>query len=72
VRRLLGLIMLLLAAGTLSPAAVAAAPGPAASSRNVRCPDLDVPVDAAHNPRALRYIVDYLPTERSSTAGSWS
>jgi hypothetical protein len=63
VRRLLGMIMVLLAAATVSPAAVAAAHRPAG-----RVPQrfavrlVDVPVDAAHNPRALRYIVDYLPT----------
>jgi hypothetical protein len=63
VRRLLGMIMLLLAAGTVSPAAFAAAhrPGGQVPQRfGVRL--VDVPVDEAHNPRALRYIVDYLPT----------
>jgi hypothetical protein len=63
VRRLLGMIMLLLAAGALTPAAVAAVhrPGGRPPQRfGVRL--VDVPVDAAHNPRALRYIVDYLPT----------
>jgi hypothetical protein len=63
VRRLLGIIMLLLAAGTLSPAAVAAAHRPAGrvpQRFGVRL--VDVPVDEAHNPRALRYIIDYLPT----------
>ena len=62
-RRLLGIIMLLLAAGTLSPAAVAAVHRPAGripQRFGVRL--VDVPVDEAHNPRALRYIVDYLPT----------
>ena len=62
-RRLLGMIMLLLAAGTLSPAAMAAAHrpvGPVPQRFGVRL--VDVPVDEAHNPRALRYIVDYLPT----------
>jgi len=71
VRRLLGIIMLLLAAGTLSPAAVAAAHRPAGrvpQRFGVRL--VDVPVDEAHNPRALRYIVDTCPRERSSTAGS--
>jgi hypothetical protein len=65
VRRLFGMIMimLVLAAGTLSPAAFAAVRQPA-----VLAPDqfgvrlVDVPVDEANNPRALRYIVDYLPT----------
>ena len=62
-RRLFGMIMLVLAAGTLSPAAVAAvrpAVGPAPHQFGVRL--VDVPLSAAHNPRALRYIVDYLPT----------
>ncbi len=62
-RRLLGTIMLLLAAGTLSPAAIAATHRPAGQIPQrfgVRL--VDVPVDEAHNPRALRYIVDYLPT----------
>jgi hypothetical protein len=63
VRRLFGMIMLVLAAGTLSPAALAAVhrpAGPAPHQFGVRL--VDVPVSAAHNPRALRYIVDYLPT----------
>lgn len=61
-RRLFGMIMLVLAAGTLSPAAVAAVhrPGPPPHSFGVRL--VDVPVSEAGNPRALRYIVDYLPT----------
>ena len=62
-RRLLGMIMLVLAAGTLSPAAVAAAHRPVGrvpQRFGVRL--VDVPVDKAHNPRALRYIIDYLPT----------
>jgi hypothetical protein len=63
VRRLLGLIMLLLAAGTLSPAAVAADPRPGGQlPQRFGVQLADVPVDAARNPRALRYIVDYLPT----------
>lgn len=62
-RRLLGMIMLVLAAGTLSPAASASASrpaGPAPQRFGVRL--LDVPVSEASDPRALRYIVDYLPT----------
>ena len=62
-RRLFGMIMLVLAAGTLSPAALAAVHRPAVPpphSFGVRL--VDVPVDEANNPRALRYIVDYLPT----------
>jgi hypothetical protein len=68
VRRLLGMIMLVLAAGTVSPAAVAAAAtqppaGPAglgAQRFGVRI--VDVPASAVNDPRALHYIVDYLPT----------
>ena len=64
-RRLLSMIMLLLAAGTLSPAVVAVAAihrpiGPAPQRFGVRL--FDVPGSAANNPRALRYIIDYLPT----------
>ena len=64
-RRLLSMIMLALAAGTSSPAVVALAaihrpPGPAPQGFGVRL--ADVPGSAANNPRALRYIVDYLPT----------
>jgi hypothetical protein len=65
VRRLLGLIMLVAAAGIVSPAAVAVAAihrpaGTAPQRFGVRL--VDVPVDEANNPRALRYIIDYLPT----------
>jgi hypothetical protein len=65
VRRLLSMIMLLLAAWTLSPAVVAVAAihrpiGPAPQRFGVRL--FDVPGSAANNPRALRYIIDYLPT----------
>jgi hypothetical protein len=65
VRRLFGMIMimLVLAVGTLSPAAFAAVHrpvSPAPHQFGVRL--VDVPVDEANNPRALRYIVDYLPT----------
>jgi hypothetical protein len=64
VRRLLITLMLIAAAGTLVPAAAAlAATSPAAGSAlqrfGVRL--VDVPVSEAHNPRALRYIIDYLP-----------
>ncbi len=64
-RRLLSMIMLALAAGTLSPAVVAVAAihrptGPAPQRFGARL--VDVPVSAANNPRALRYIIDYLPT----------
>jgi hypothetical protein len=64
VRRLLSTLMLTAAAGTLLPAAAAlAATSPAARPAlqrfGVRL--VDVPVSEAHNPRALRYIIDYLP-----------
>jgi hypothetical protein len=64
VRRLLSTLMLAAAAGTVVPAAAAvAATSPAARPAlqrfGVRL--VDVPVSEAHNPRALRYIIDYLP-----------
>ena len=64
-RRLVGTVMLAVMAGTATPAAAAAAAavkpktGPV-QRFGVRL--VDVPVVAAKNPRALRYIVDYLPT----------
>ena len=67
-RRLLRLIMLAVVAGTAvhattASAAATAAARPAASPGpqrfGVRL--VNVPVSEAHNPRALRYIVDYLP-----------
>ena len=61
-RRLPGVLGLALAAGTLVPAAGAAAgavPSPAPQRFGVRL--VDVPVAEAHNPRAYRYIIDYLP-----------
>jgi hypothetical protein len=65
VRRSISAIMLALAAGILILAASAAAsaqllaaPGP--QSFGVRL--VDVPVSEATNPRALRYVIDYLPT----------
>src|SRR5262249_4741131 len=69
VRRLLRACMLALAAGIAIPAAAAhAATGtaahgstdPASQTLGVRL--VDVPVAEAHDSRALRYIVDYLPT----------
>src|SRR5580698_11071734 len=55
--------MLAAAAGTLVPAAAVAATSPAARPAlqrfGVRL--VDVPVSEAHNPRGLRYIIDYLP-----------
>lgn len=61
-RRLLGIIVLAVAAGTLSPAATAVASPtpPGAQGFGVRL--VDVPVSEARNPRAYRYIIDYLPT----------
>ncbi len=58
-RRLLITIMLA-AAGILTPAAALAgtAHGPAVQRFGVRL--VDVPVSEAHNPRALRYIIDYV------------
>lgn len=66
-RRLLGVIMLVLTAGAVSPAVAATAAGHRQSGSppqrfGVRL--VDVPVSAAKNPRALRYIVDYLPVGR--------
>jgi hypothetical protein len=62
---LISAIMLALAAGILSLAASAAASAqllaaPRPQSFGVRL--LDIPVSEATNPRALRYIIDYLPT----------
>jgi hypothetical protein len=72
VRRSIGFIMFALAAGILSilsPAAGAAtSSGLSAASAAPRPPGsfglrlVDVPVAEADNPRALRYIIDYLPT----------
>jgi hypothetical protein len=63
VRRLLGVILLALAAGTLVPAASAGAGAssvkPSPQRFGVRL--VDVPVSELHNPRGLRYIIDYLP-----------
>jgi len=63
-RRLRGGLVLALAAGTLFPAAGASAraispPTPAAQRFGVRL--AGVPVAEEHNPRAYRYIIDYLP-----------
>jgi hypothetical protein len=62
-RRLFGIIMLVLAAGSLSPAAVAAVRAPAGSpaSDSFGVQLLDVPVSEAGDPRARAYIIDYLP-----------
>ena len=62
-RRLLGMLMLTMAAGTMIPAASAFAREPPASRPGMQrfgVRLVDVPVSAAHNPRALRYIIDYL------------
>jgi hypothetical protein len=62
VRRVLGAIALAAAAGSLFPAAAAAAialtTSPTPQRFGVRL--VDVPVDEAHNPRGLRYIIDFL------------
>jgi hypothetical protein len=65
VRRLITLLMLLAAAWTLVPAASALAGtssggGPGLQRFGVRL--YDVPVSEAHNPRGLRYIIDFLPS----------
>jgi hypothetical protein len=65
VRRMLSLIMLAAAAGTMVPAAAVAGvtrpPSPRQALKfGVRL--VDVPVSDAHNPRGLRYIIDYLHT----------
>lgn len=65
-RRALGVIMLTAAAGISIPAAAAAsttvtarlATGPSSQRFGVRL--VDVPVSEAHNPRGLRYIIDFL------------
>jgi hypothetical protein len=62
---LISAVMLVLAAGILSPASSAAASAqlpaaPIPQSFGVRL--VDIPVSEATNPRALRYIIDYLPT----------
>ena len=62
-RRLLSMLMLTMAAGTIIPAASAFAGEPPASRPGMQrfgVRLVDVPVSAAHNPRALRYIIDYL------------
>jgi len=64
VRRLLSLIMLALAAGTLIPAAgslAAAKPPTRPSLQRFGVRLVDVPVSEMGNPRARRYIVDDLP-----------
>lgn len=58
-------IVLLLVAWALAapisvPAAASATAGPPVQRFGVRL--VDVPVSEAHNPRGLRYIIDYLPT----------
>ena len=64
-RRLISAVMLALTAGILSPASSAAASAqllaaPRPQSFGVRL--VDVPVSEAANPRAVHYIIDYLPT----------
>lgn len=63
-RRLLSLIMLALAAGTLIPAAGALAalkPPTRPSLQRFGVRLVDIPVSETDNPRARRYIIDYLP-----------
>jgi hypothetical protein len=60
VRRLTGITTLALAAGIMVPAAMASTPAPHPQTFGVRL--VDVPAAEARDPRALRYIVDYLPT----------
>ncbi len=62
-RRLLSMLMLATAAGTMIPAASAFAGEPPASRPGMQrfgVRLVDVPVSAMRNPRALRYIIDYL------------
>jgi hypothetical protein len=63
-RRLLGTVMLAVVAGTMTPATVAAAATQPSTRPAQRFGTrlVDVPVSEADNPRALRYIIDYLPT----------
>ncbi len=65
-RRLLGTLMLILSTVTLAPAgagaSVAGTPGSDLGLPRFGIRLYDVPVDEAHNPRGLRYIVDYLPS----------
>jgi hypothetical protein len=64
VRRLLSMIMLALAAVTLIPAAGALAalkPPTRPSLQRFGVRLVDVPVSETGNPRAVRYIIDYLP-----------
>jgi hypothetical protein len=67
-RRMLGMVLLAVIAGTMAPAALAAAAAAAAAQPKAGPAQrfgtrlVDVPVSEANNPRALRYIIDYLPT----------
>jgi hypothetical protein len=64
-RRMLSMLLLLTAASIAVPATSAlASAGPGLQQFGVRL--FDVPLAAAHNPRALRYI-----RALSSAAGSW-
>jgi hypothetical protein len=65
VRRPFSALMLLLAAGTVVPAVSASAgtsPGRQPGLQRFGVQLFDVPVPDAHNPRGLRYIIDYLPS----------
>jgi hypothetical protein len=63
-RRLIGTMLLAVAAATMTPAAVAAAAvkPQAGSAQRFGVRLVDVPVSEADNPRALREIIDFLPT----------
>jgi hypothetical protein len=61
-RRLLGTVMLAVVAGTMTPVAAAATQPKTGPAGGFGTRLVDVPVSEANNPRALRYIIDYLPT----------
>lgn len=65
-RRLFGMLMLILAAVTLVPAGASASaagiPGSGLRLARFGVRIYDVPADEAHNPRALLYIIDYVPS----------
>ena len=76
-RRLANVIALALITGTLVPAVTAAAPRPQDAARPQGTPSsqgfgvqlADVPAAEVANPRALRYIIDYLPGTMSLAHG---
>jgi hypothetical protein len=65
-RRLFGMLMLIFAAVTLVPASASASaagtPGSGLGVPQFGIRIYDVPADEAHNPRALLYIIDYVPS----------